>query len=245
MLISEVTTSITTALVQAANIPHLGYCNNSLSIVSALFPIAPHISFTKTLQWHPHIHEIKSRFLTMANIILHVLLSTFSKLLSNSPLNHSTLDTLGILAMSWTWQASCTCHSLYVHPEFRIYMAHSLTSFKLLLKYHLFKEAFPGPCVSQLYPLWRKEIKIKNQGTGCHKAEKSVYSVKMGSVLSEQDNTVHNWEMSPSITARVLKLQEDRFWCFHFHKMLQQGNPIYCYFPEYPAECGSCVNWSE
>lgn len=157
----------------------------------------------------------------MAYIFLHVLASAFSNLLSNSPLNHSTLDTLGTLAMSWTWQASCTCHSLYVPPEFTwpILSLHSSFCSNVTSS----KRPSQEPCVNQLYPLWRKEIKIKNQGTGCHKTETWVYSVKMSNVLNEQDYTVNNRKMSPSVTVQVLKLKEDRFWCFHFHRMLNKA----------------------
>ena len=119
LLISELTISTSTTLIQATSTPHLGQCN-SLWTVPALFPRAPHTSYYclhKTLQGHPNTHQMKSRPLTIAYVALCVPASAFSTLLSNCPLNHSTLGTLGIPAMSWT-QASCTCHSLFAPPAF-------------------------------------------------------------------------------------------------------------------------------
>lgn len=174
-----------TALVQVANTPRLGHCN-SLWTVSALPSTAPqtHYSLLKTRQWHPNTREIKSGLLPMTYMILHVLASTFSKLLSNSPLNHCTPDTLGILAMFWTWQDSYTCHSLYVPPELTWPISHFILSSAQMAP---LQRGLPRRLCKSAVPFMEKGNKIKKQGTGYHKTEKWVSGVKMSNIRSEQD----------------------------------------------------------
>lgn len=56
----------------------------------------------------------------------------------------------------------------------RTYMVHPLTSLRLLLRCHLFRKALPGALCKQLYLFQRRELKIKNQGTGCQTTVKCV-----------------------------------------------------------------------
>ena len=91
---------------------------------------------------------------------------------SSDLLKLSTPNTLGPPAMSCTQQASCTCRSLYIPPEFTWSVLSHPSGFCSNITSS--KSPSQAPCVNELYPLQRRELEIKNQGPGCHKTEKQV-----------------------------------------------------------------------
>lgn len=105
----------------------------------------------------------------------------------------------------------------------RIYMAHSLTSFKLLLKCHLFKEAFLGTLCKLTIAFMEKSIRIEE--LAAHKTvwEMSKYAVWRW-VVFWVNKTLLITETSSFITTQVFKLHKDKFWCSYFQSAPNKAN---------------------